>query len=176
MKKTLALALSILLTTTVAFAQKTKEDKKALKKEKAEREFMESKDLVNAGAFTFVALEASPIGSERFFLNTIPNYIHIDKEEADIYLPYFGVVHAANGYSAEAGIKYKGKLENYQLEVNEKKKSMKLSFEVRIKNEQIEFNFDVYGGGATTLVLASSRRKAISYYGKFRELEKPLTN
>ena len=54
MKKTLALALSILLTTTVAFAQKPKEDKKALKKEKAEREFMESKDLVNAGAFTFV--------------------------------------------------------------------------------------------------------------------------
>ena len=177
MKKILTIALSILLTTTVAFAQTTKVDKKALKKEKAEREFLQSKDLVESGSFTFVALEAAALGGQRFFLNTIPNYIHIDQVEGDIYMPYFGTVHAANGYSAEAGVKYKGKLDKYTLQINEDKQSMKLTFEVRLKNnEQVEFNFDIYRGGATTLVLASSRRKAITYYGKFRELEKPLIN
>ena len=177
MKKSIILMLSLLLTCMGAIAQNSKAEKKAAKKAKAEREFLQSKDLVNSGGFTFVALEAAALGGQRFFLNTIPNYIHIDQEEGDIYMPYFGAVHAANGYSAEAGVKYKGKLEKYNLEINEDKQSMKLTFEVRLKNnEQVEFNFDIYKGGATTLVLASSRRKAITYYGKFRELEKPLIN
>ena len=176
MKKSIIVMLSILLTSMGVYAQETKEDKKALKKETAEREIQKSNDLVTSGSFTFVALQAAPIGGTRRFLNTVPNYVHIDQEEGDIYLPYYGVVHTSNGYSAEAGIKYKGKLDNYKLVINDKKQSMKLSFEARIKNELVEFNFDVYKGGATTLVLASSRRKAINYYGQFRELEMPLTN
>lgn len=175
MKKLLVLTLSICWTITTVHAQSS-EDKKERKKEIAEREYQKSKDLIQSGEFTFVALQAQPMGGERFFMNTIPNYIHIDKEEADIYMPYFGVVHMSNGYSKEAGIKYKGKLDNYKVSYNDKKQSIDLKFEVSTDKELIEFNFDIYKAGATTLVLASTRRKAISYFGQFRALEKPLTN
>ena len=176
MKKTVILVMSILLTSMGAFAQTTKADKKALKKEAQEREFLKSKEIVNSGSYTFVALQASILGGDRFFMNTIPNYIHIDNTEADIYMPYFGTVHMSNGYKPEAVVKYKGKIDNYELKIDDKKKSIVLNFEIMNGNELIEFNFDIYKGGATTLVLASNRRKAITYFGEIQEIEKPLTN
>ncbi|MEN8788284.1 MAG: DUF4251 domain-containing protein [Flavobacteriaceae bacterium] len=176
MKKYIALFLSLMLLAVTAEAQTTKEERKKLKKEKAEREYLKTKDLITADAYTFVALQATPLGGNRFFLNTIPNYIHVDQGEADIYLPYFGAVRMSNGYSAEGGIKFTGKLENYTVKFDDEKQRILLSFEIQRGHERHEFNFNMYKAGATSLVVASSRRNSIAYNGTITELELPLTN
>lgn len=176
MKKYFVLILSLLMLTISVQAQTTREEKKKLKKEQAEREYQQTKDLVETDAYTFLALQATVLGGDRFFLNTIPNYIHIDKGEADIYLPYFGVIRMPNGYSPEAGIKFTGKMENYMVKFDDKKHRVSVSFEIQRGHERHEFNFNMYKAGAASLVVASSRRNAISYNGNITELELPLTN
>ena len=173
MKKSVVLLLSLLLASVTIYGQ-TKEEKKRQKAEKAEREYQVSKDLVNSNAFTFVALQTTPLGGERFFLNTTPNYINIEGERGDIYLPYFGVVRAGNGYSPEAGIKFKGDLENYKVKFNDEKQRIHLSFEIQRGHERHEFNFTIQRGGAANLVVASSRRNSITYDGRISELERSV--
>lgn len=154
----------------------TKEERKEQKKEQAERDYQLSKDLVNSNAFTFVALQVTPLGGQRFFLNTRPNYINVEGEQVDIYLPYFGAVRMGNGYSPEAGIKFTGQLENYEVKFNDDKQSIVLSFEIQRGRERHEFNFNIYRGGTTYLEVASSRRNPISYNGSISELDKPMAN
>jgi hypothetical protein len=159
-----------------AEAQTKKEERKQLKKEKAEREYLKTKDLITADAFTFVALQVTVLGGSQFFINTIPNYIHIDQGEADIYLPYFGAVRMSNGLSPEGGIKFTGKLENYTAKYDDEKHRILVTFEIQRGHERHEFNFNMYKAGAATLVVASSRRNSISYNGTITELEMPLMN
>lgn len=176
MKKYILLVFSFLLFSVTAEAQTAKAAKKKSKQEKAESEYQKTKDLVDSKAFTFVALQAAPLGGGQFFINTIPNYIHINEPETDIYMPYFGVVRAPNGYSSEAGIKFKGEMENYKASFNDEKHRMVVSFEIQRGHERHEFNFNIYEDGATSLVVASSRRNSIAYNGLISELELPLTN
>lgn len=82
----------------------------------------------------------------------------------------------SNRYSAEGGIKFKGTVENYQVEFRDKKQSVRIFFEVQRDNERFEFTFDVFKDGWTTLVVASSRRNPITYNGVTSELEMVLTN
>ncbi len=175
MKKYIILAISSLML-TVSLQAQTKEEKKQLKKEQAKKEYLATKELVETHGFTFVALQTTPLGGPRVFLNTIPHYVHIDNEQGDIYLPYFGAVRAGTGYSAEGGIKYKGQLENYQVTFDDEKLRIQITFEAQKKLERFEFNFNIYHGASATLVVASSKRNSISYNGQLRELEKPMTN
>ncbi len=176
MKKYVALILSLVLLNISAEAQTSREEKKKLKKEQAERDYQKTKDLVNSNTFTFVALQAAPLGGGQFFLNTRPNYLHVNETETDIYLPYFGVVRAPNGYSPEGGIKFTGDLENYTVKFDDEKHRIVLSFEIQRGHERHEFNFNMYKAGATSLTVASSRRNSIVYTGIISELELPLTN
>ncbi|MGI9546847.1 MAG: DUF4251 domain-containing protein [Flavobacteriaceae bacterium] len=176
MKKSLILIMTLFFVSANLQSQLTKEEKKQQKREIDEKEYLATKELVNSSAFTFVALQTSPLGGPTVFLNTTPNYINIDGEQADIYLPYFGVVHAANGYNAEAGIKFNGKLENYEIKFNDKKLQILLTFEIQRGHERHEFNFNIFKGATASLVVASSRRNSISYNGLISELELPLTN
>lgn len=176
MKKSITFLLALFLISVNVQAQMTKEDRKNLKKEQALKDYQLSKDLVNSNAFTFVALQANPLGGQRFFLNTRPNYINIDGEQVDIYLPYFGAVRMGNGYSPQAGIGFTGQLENYRVKFNDDKQSIVLSFEIQNGHERFEFNFNIYRGGTTYLEVASSRRNSISYNGSISPLESALTN
>ena len=116
------------------------------------------------------------MGGQRRWLNTTPNYVNIENGEADIYLPYYGVVQAGIGYGADAGIKFKGTLENYVVEANDSKQTIRITFEVQRHNESHEFNFTVHRGASANLVVASNRRNTISYLGEVSELDMPLTN
>ena len=176
MKKYIVFVVSLLLLSVSTTAQTTKAEKKKLKQEKAERDYQKTKDQVNSGAYTFVALQAIPQGGGRFFINTTPNYIHVNQGEADIYLPYFGAVRASNGYSAEGGIKYKGELENYTVNFDDAKHKVIVLFEIQRGHERHQFNFYIHEEGETSLVMTSSRRNSITYNGSTRELELPLTN
>jgi opacity protein-like surface antigen len=176
MKKFMLLALSLFLLSSTVQAQQAKEEKKKAKMEQAERDYQATKELIESNAYSFVALQANISGGGQIFMNTRPNYIHVNAGQTDIYLPYFGRVHASNAYSPEAGIKFKGALENYELKFNDKKQSITLAFEVERGHERHEFNFNIYKGGTTTLTVASSRRNPIVYTGSITRLEQELMN
>ncbi|MGB5236896.1 MAG: DUF4251 domain-containing protein [Flavobacteriaceae bacterium] len=176
MKKYVVFVFSLMLLSVSAQEQISKAEKKKLKQEKAELEYQKTKDIVESDAYTFVALQAAPLGGGQFFVNTIRNYINVNEGEADLYLPYFGVVRAPNGYSPEAGIKFKGELENYTISFDDEKQEIVVSFEIQRGHERHEFNFNMYKAGAASLVVASSRRNSIAYNGLITELEPPLTN
>ena len=173
MKKVLTTVLSLFLVVITIQAQ-SKEEKKKMKKELAETQYLATKDLVNTGSYSFVALEAFPLGGSRIFLNTIPNYANIEGEQADIYLPYFGSVRMANRYSAEGGIKYRGTIEDLQVEFNDKKQTVRIYFEFQRDNERFEFTYDVFKDGFAHLVVTSGRRNTITYNGLVSELEMVL--
>ena len=174
MKKLITIVLSSLFVVFSVQAQ-TKTEKKQKKKEIAEQQYLATKDLINTGSFSFVAWETIPIGGSRIFLNTVPNYTNLEGEQADIYLPYYGAVRMSNRYSPEGGIKFKGTVENYQVEFKDDKQTVRVFFEAQRDNERFEFTFDIFKDGWTTLVVASSRRNPITYNGKTSELDMVLT-
>ena len=173
MKKLISTIFAICLLAITAEAQ-TKEEKKQKKKEIAEQQYLATKDLINTGSFSFVAWETIPIGGSRIFLNTVPNYTNLEGEQADIYLPYYGAVRMSNRYSAEGGIKFRGTVENYQVEFRDDKQTVRVFFEAQRDNERFEFTFDVFKDGWTTLVVASNRRNPTTYNGVTSELEMVL--
>ncbi len=170
MKKLFILVLSFCLVGITAHGQLTKEEKKKQKEEQAEKDYQATKELVDSQEFAFVALQATPLGGKRVFLNTTPNYVRIKGEEGDIYLPYFGVVQAGTGYAAEAGIKFEGMLENYTVSLNEKKKKILVRFEIQRGAERHELNFTIERGGSANLVVASTKRNSITYNGQISKL------
>ena len=175
MKKLFILLLGICFVSTTAFGQ-SKEDKKQLKKEKEQREYLAAKDLVDSQAFQFIALQVLPLGGQPIFVNATPHYLYVDGEQADVYLPYFGVIQVSSGNSGQAGIKFKGTMENYQVEYNDKKQRVDVKFEIQVHNERHFFDMDVYKGGKASITLTSSSRNAITYNGDISQLETPLTN
>ena len=175
MKKLISTIVAVFLV-VIAIEAQTKEEKKQMKKEMAETQYLATKDLINTNSFSYVAEETIPIGGARIFLNTIPNYLNIEGEQADIYLPYFGTLQAGNGYSPEAGIKFKGTVENYRVEFDDKKQMIRIFFEVQRPKERHEFTFNVFKDGFARLVVASNRRNSITYNGLFKELDMVLTN
>lgn len=170
MKKVFILVLSLCLIGVTAHGQMTKEEKKQQKAEQAEKDYEATKELVDTREFAFVALQATPLGGRRVFMNTTPNYVKINGEEGDIYLPYYGVVQAGTGYATEAGIKFQGALENYKVSLNDKKKKIVLSFEIQRGAERHELNFTIERGGSATLVVASTKRNSITYNGEISKL------
>ena len=175
MKKLIVSLISILMVGTCVYGQ-TKEEKKLKKKERIEQEYLATKDLVASGNYTFVAVQVIPLGGQRRFLNDVPNFVRINGEQADISLPYFGVLQAGTGFSGEAGIKFTGTLENYEIEFDDKKQKVKVYFEIQRKNERQEFNFDFYHGNVAFVYVTGGNRNPISYEGEVLELDMELTN
>ena len=170
MKKLLLLVLSLCLFAVTAQGQMTKEEKKQQKEEQAQKDYEATKELINSQEYAFVALQATPLGGKRVFLNTTPNYVRIKGEEGDIYLPYFGVVQASTGYATEAGIKFEGMLEKYKISYNDKKKKILVRFEIQRGAERHELNFTIERGGSANLVVASTKRNSITYNGEISKL------
>ena len=174
MKKLILTIVAFCLLAITLEAQ-SKGEKKQMKKEMAEQKYLATKDLINSGSFSFVATQTIPNGGSLIFLNTVPNYTNLEGEQTNIYLPYYGAVRMPNRYSADGGIKFKGTVENYQVEFKDNEQTVSVFFEVQRDNERFEFNFDIYKDGWTTLVVASSRRNPITYNGMTSELDMVLT-
>jgi len=168
--KNLLLFLLVFSITLTAFSQ-SKSEKKKLKQEKAAKEFEGTKSWIDSRIYSFVATWATTQKGRRIDLTTNPNYLKIDHQKADIYLPYFGEVHMAGiGLNEEGGIIFKGTIENYKVAYNDKKLKVIISFSASAKSDKFDFILTVFKNGGSNLVVSSNIRSSINYDGELRNL------
>lgn len=171
MKNTLLLILLFSISVSPIFSQ-SKSEKKKLKQEKAVQEFKETKAWIDTQTYSFVATWANTQKGRRIDLTTNPNYLKIDQQKADIYLPYYGVVHMSSiGLNEEGGIVFKGKIEDYKVEYNNKKLKAFITFSASAKNDKFDFILTVFKNGGSNLVVTSNIRSSINYDGELRNLQ-----
>jgi hypothetical protein len=151
----------------------SKSEKKKLKEEKSLKEFEMTKSLINSHAYMFVANWAGTQKGRRIDLTTNPNSLKIEKDQADIYLPYFGIVHSSSyGLKDEGGIVFNGTVNNYKVEINDEKQKITISFSAKGKNDQFDFTLTVFKNKNSSLLVYSNIRNSINYDGNLMDLEK----
>jgi uncharacterized protein DUF4251 len=166
--------LAILYTVVlVPISAQTKAEKKEIKEKKAAEEYNATKELINSGNYIFEATWANTLNGRRIDLTTNPNLLKLEGENADIYLPYFGEVHTPMAPpGGDGGVIFKGKVEGYKVDFNEKKQRVIIKFSGKAKNELFDFTLSVFKNGNGNLGVSSNFRKRISYDGQITALKK----
>ncbi|NAS13245.1 DUF4251 domain-containing protein [Poritiphilus flavus] len=164
MKKFLLIAFTMVFLTSMSYAQDNSV-KKELRKEKADAAYNYTKDLIISGDYVFEANRAYPLGTQSVTLTTRPNQIRINGKEADISLPYFGAVRSGGGFNHTNGIQFKGEVRNYEVEYRDDKRKAIIRFDVANDTETHRFFITAGKAGDTRVIVSSSARNSISYYG-----------
>lgn len=171
MKKFLITVLLFSLVTNLAVSQ-TKEEKKELKEAKAKKEYEEISALVNSGKFAYRADWAFPLGGGRINLQLNPNVFKMSDGIADVFFPYFGVVHRGGGYNGNVGIEFDGPVEKYKISFDDKKRRITIKFNARRDTESFDITMKISRSGNTSIIVNSSNRETIKYDGELIALEK----
>ncbi|CDF78892.1 conserved hypothetical protein (DUF4251) [Formosa agariphila KMM 3901] len=174
MKKHIILLVVLVFGMQLTFSQ-TKAEKKAAKKEKAEQNYTAIKKLIDTKQYTFEGSWATSQGGRRINLIGNTNFLNVDKDSTDAYLPYFGVAHIAS-YGGDGGIKFDGPYEDYKLSFNDKKQVVTVSYSTSHKSEKIDVTLRVFSPETASLVIYSSNRNSISYDGSIKALKKDEEN
>jgi len=166
----------------------TKAEKRALKLEKHKTAFNEIKALIESGIFQFEASSALSLGNDiakissafvgsdnvfqgnRVDLTGNSNFIRINNQVSELFLPYFGEVHRNVNRSSNSGngLEFKGDIEDYIVEYNDNKHKIDIKFTVNKSQEQLQFHLITTAKGDTSLNVNSSNRQSIRYLGKVK--------
>ena len=163
MKKILILLVIFTLSGTLLNAQ-TKEEKKKLKEETAQKEYEATKLLIDSGIYTFQANWANTQKGRRISLQGNPTYLKIDDNNVDAYLPYFGALHSPT-IGGGGAIKFEGTVKNYKVKYNDKKKKATVLFNAKNTSENFDINLSIYKSGKASLSVTSNKRNSITYDG-----------
>ncbi len=162
MKKIIILLMISLFIGPLVMGQTKKEKKEALETE----EFEKMKELIESGKFDFQADWANAQQGGRINLTTNPNFIKINKDSANIYLPYFGnLFSGTSAITGNSGIEFEGLMEDYQMTVDDKKQTISVKFSAISKNEQYDFSLSFFKNGKTRVNVNSNYRSNINYEG-----------
>ena len=159
----------LLLLVMISFSaiSQTKKEKKEMKAQEEEKNFAAINEVIDSGSYEFNADWANSFQGRRVNLVTNPNYMKIDKDQASIYLPYYGVAHnSAPAYSNMGAIEFKGVLENYKVKVNDKKKQTTVTFRCTAEKEVVDFTLTLFPEGNGRLNANSNVRTSVNYDGK----------
>jgi len=137
--------------------KQTKEQKKAEQAAKIEA-------LMNSREFTFVGATALPTGGRQVNLATNTNYLKFQPEMIDSQMPYFGRAYSTSGYGTDAGMKFKGKPDEFRVEKT--KKGWDVNATVTDQNDKYTIYLSVTASGSAHLNLTSGRQSSISYNGE----------
>ncbi|WP_299779300.1 DUF4251 domain-containing protein [uncultured Formosa sp.] len=169
MKKHVILLIILVFGINLTFSQ-TKTEKKALKKEKQEQEFIAIKKLLETSKFTFEADWATTQGGKRISLIGNPNFLKVNDSISKADMPYFGVAHMAS-YGGDGGIKFDGLHKEYTLQYNDKKRTGTVKYAISNDSEKFNITLTVYSLETASLVVYSSNRNSITFDGNIKPLE-----
>jgi hypothetical protein len=148
------------------------QSKRELKKQKAAEEIAKARSLVESGSFRFDAIRAFPSRGMTVDLFSHTAFVEILKDEAQADLPFFGTAQGV-AYSPESGgIQFDGVMEEFNLNVNEKKNRINLSFAVKTGRDRYICNFTITGESSVSLGVTSNLRSQISYDGSISAIKK----
>ena len=163
MKKILMLFVIFSLANTLVEAQ-TKEEKKRLKEETAQKEYEATKLLIDSGSYTFQANWANTQKGRRINLQGNPTYLKMDDGNVDAYLPYFGNIQSPT-IGGGGAIEFEGTVKNYKAKYNDKKKKATILFNAKNTSENFDINLSIYKSGSASLSISSNKRNSITYDG-----------
>lgn len=166
MKQTILLCLGLVFCMQFGFSQ-TKAERKAAKKAREAKTFDDVKALIDTKAYTFEANWASAQGGQRINLMSNPNFLTVDQNTAEAYLPYFGVAQIAS-YGGDGGIKFEGPTADYTVSYNEKKRIVTVKFNTSHEQEGLNATLRVFSPESATLFINSTNRNSISYDGTIK--------
>ncbi|MBP1841027.1 DUF4251 domain-containing protein [Formosa algae] len=169
MKKHVILLIVLVFSINLTFSQ-TKAEKKALKKEKQEQEFIAIKKLLESSKFTFDADWATTQGGKRISLIGNPNFLKVNDSITEADMPYFGVAQMAS-YGGDGGITFNGPYKEYSLTYNEKKHRGIVKYAITNDSENFKITLTVYSPDSASLVVYSSNRNSITFDGKVEPLK-----
>lgn len=151
-------------------AQQTKKQKR--KAEKAEKEanlIAEIKTLLESKVYVFSATQALPSGMRNVNLDTSYN-LKINNDTAACYLPFYGRAYSAGYGTGEGPFDFTLPIENYKFE-QAKKGGYQVQFDVKNKNDNLNFSFQIGSTGSTSLVIISTNRQSISFHGDIEKID-----
>lgn len=120
--------------------------------------------LIEGGTFTYTVRSANPTGGKTVQITS--TYTLEAKDGVfKAYLPYFGTAHIAS-YGGNGGIEFDGEPTDLKVDKNENKRTITISFNIKNNDESYGCSLVTGGGGYGTLTVTSTKRSAISYYGK----------
>ncbi len=169
MRKVLLL-LFLVFFTNLVFTQ-TKQEKKQLKEEKANKEYATIKKLIETNTFVFNGTWLTTRSGRRIDLNSGTNHIEVKKDSTNASLQFFGEVRSI-GFKSEGGIVFDNVIKNYKVKYNDKKRRIQISFSARNKTENFEVSMTVHKSGFTFVDIFSSFRSGIKYEGTLDPIKK----
>ncbi len=158
-----AVALALILSGCKASSSTVGDDGKSSKNEKKDAQFEQMAAIIEGGEFEYTVQSASPMGGKTIQITS--SYTLEAKEGIyKAYLPYFGRAYNAS-YGGNGGVEFEGEPTDLEVNKNEAKRTITISFNIKNKDEKLGCNLVIGGGGNGTLTITSANRQAISYYG-----------
>lgn len=144
--------------------------KKELKEEKKIEQQKQTEALVDSKEFVFVGKFAIPSGMKSVNLASNPNFMKFQPEMVESEMPFFGQAHSSMGYGGDAGLKFKGKPEEFT--VTKGKKNIEVKVVVKGDTDKYQIYMSISYSGSTSLSVTSNNKSPISYNGDISAIDK----
>lgn len=145
------------------------QSKKELKKQKEQKEYANTKKLIESGAYTFEATSANTQKGRWIDLTTNFNSLKINNAHAIADLPFFGFSQVSS-FKGDGGIKFDSENIDYKIEYINKKNKITIKFKAKNKTETFDLFLTVYSDATATLNVSSSQRDFMSYRGEIKQV------
>lgn len=165
MKKATLIIITLLLFVSNSILAQSK---KELKKQKEQKEYTTTKNLIESGLYTFIATSANTQKGRRIDLTTNYNSLKIDNAHVIADLPFFGFSQVSN-LKGDGGIKFDAENIDYKIEYNDKKHKITIKFKAENNAETFDLFLTVNSNATATLNVSSSQRDFMSYRGDVKE-------
>jgi uncharacterized protein DUF4251 len=174
MKNIFVFLFLFIIVASPGFSQ-SKSEKKKLKEENEAKGYETAKLLVSSQTYNFIGNWATTQKGRRLDITTNTGYLKMDSSHADINFPYYGTIHTPGvRLNKEAGIIFKGMVENYTVDFDDKKQKIIVKFEAKGENDPFNFILTVFKNGAARFDVYSTVRNSISYDGELNDQSEML--
>lgn len=130
-------------------------------------------EIIDSKQFVFEA--ESLTSSSGFHKNLTTHYeLRVDRDSVSASLPFFGRAYSG-AYAGDGGISFDNVMEEYSVELKEKKKEKNnvtyIKFTVKGDNDYFNCTLRASSSGTSSLTITSTNRQTISYMGTIIKLE-----
>ena len=150
-------------------AQESEKSRKEQREERKATELQNVKKMLSGKEFVFNATQAMPLGGGNIRLNYYYN-VKISGDTIVSYLPFYGVAYQMDYGGRNSGFDFTQPIEKYELS-EKKNDGYLLDIEVKNNMDYLNYVFFISELGYSTLNVSSSKRQAITYYGKIELLD-----
>lgn len=165
MKKHIFIAL--LLCSISAFAQNSK---KEAKEQKRETEYQQIAELIDSKQFEFIAQKANAQKGAMIDLTSRPNFMRVTNNTSEADMPYFGRAYSAGYSSSDGGIQFKGPIDGYEVQKNDKKRKVIVRYRVKGTDDTFDCTLTISGQENASFSVTSNNKQGISYLGSIRKI------